>query len=323
MKNRPRVLVAALGGTISAVPDKQGHSVPARSATELVASVPEAGEIADVSTADVKRVSSRAITPSNMCSLARRIRAGVREGCDGVVITHGTDTMEETAYALALQLDVGVPVALTGAMRLAHEAGADGPANLVAALRVAATPGAAMLGPVIVMHDEIHMARWATKVHTTHVAAFSSPGFGPIGHITEGKVHLHACRAASDYLGMPDGLDKRVEIIWVSAGTDGLLVDAAAPVADGMIVAGTGGGHVPPAMTVSLRSAIERGLPVVFASRCIGGPVLEDTYAGAGSETDLRAIGLHPAGTLAPIKARLRLLAALALGKSAEEVFPV
>ena len=322
MKDRPRVLVAALGGTISAAPDKQGHSIPARSATELVASVPEAGEIAAVSTADVKLVSSRAITPSDMCSLAQRIRVGVREGCDGVVVTHGTDTIEETAYALALQLDLGVPVVLTGAMRLAHEAGTDGPANLVAALRVAVTPRVAMLGPVIVMHDEIHMARWATKVHTSRVAAFSSPGFGPVGHVAEGKVHLHARCAASDYLGMPDRLDKRVEIIWVSTGADGLLVDAAASAAHGLIVAGTGGGHVPPAMAVSLRSAVERGLPIVLASRCIGGPVLEDTYAGVGSETDLRAIGLHPAGMLAPIKARLRLLAALALGKSAAEVFP-
>ena len=322
MKDRPRVLVAALGGTISAAPDKQGHSIPARSATELVASVPEAGEIAAVSTADVKLVSSRAITPSDMCSLAQRIRVGVREGCDGVVVTHGTDTIEETAYALALQLDLGVPVVLTGDMRLAHEAGTDGPANLVAALRVAVTPRVAMLGPVIVMHDEIHMARWATKVHTSRVAAFSSPGFGPVGHVAEGKVHLHARCAASDYLGMPDRLDKRVEIIWVSTGADGLLVDAAASAAHGLIVAGTGGGHVPPAMAVSLRSAVERGLPIVLASRCIGGPVLEDTYAGVGSETDLRAIGLHPAGMLAPIKARLRLLAALALGKSAAEVFP-
>lgn len=323
MSERARVLVAALGGTISAVPDERGHSVSAHSAADLVASVPEAGDVADISTADVKRVSSRAITPSDMCSLAQKIRAEVREGYDGVVVTHGTDTMEETAYALALQLDVDVPVVLTGAMRLAHEPGADGPANLVAALRVAATPGAAVIGPVIVMHDEIHMARWAMKVHTSRVAAFSSPSFGPVGHITEGRVHLHACHAARDYLGMPDKLDKRVEIIWVSAGVDGLLVDAASSVAQGLIVAGTGGGHVPPAMTESLRSAVERGLPVVLASRSISGPVLEGTYGGVGSETHLRTIGLHLAGTLAPNKARLRLLVALALGKSAAEVFPV
>ena len=323
MKGRPRVQVIALGGTISATSDERGYGVPVRDASDIVASVPEAGEIAEISAADVKQVSSRAITPADMCSLAHEIYAAVGEGCDGVVVTHGTDTMEETAYALALQLDVGVPVVLTGAMRLAHEAGADGPANLIAALRVAATPEAAALGPVIVMHDEIHTARWVTKVHTSRVAAFSSPGFGPVGYVAEGNVHLHARRTGRDYLGVPDRLDKRVEIIWVSAGVDGLLVDAAASAAQGLVIAGTGGGHVPPAMTESLRAAVERGLPVVLASRCISGPVLEATYGGVGSETYLRAIGLHSVGALAPLKARLRLLTALALGKSAAEVFPV
>jgi L-asparaginase len=258
-----------------------------------------------------------------MCALAHEVRNGVAEGYDGVVVTHGTDTMEETAYALALQLDIEIPVVLTGSMRLSHEPGADGPANLVRALRVATTPAAGRLGPVIVMQDEIHLARWVTKVHTSRVAAFSSPGLGPVGHVVEGNVYLHACCASRDYLGMPDRLDKRVEIIWVSTGADGLLVDAAATVAQGLVVAGTGGGHVPPQMTGSLQSAVEHGLPIVLASRCIDGPILEGTYGGVGSETHLRSIGLHSAGELAPIKARLRLLTALALGKGAAEVFPV
>jgi L-asparaginase len=136
-------------------------------------------------------------------------------------------------------------------------------------------------------------------------------------------VRIHACYAPGDYLGMAGSLDKRVEIIWVAAGADGLLVDAAATAAQGLIVAGTGGGHVPPPMTRSLQSAVERGLPVVLASRCIDGHVLESTYGGVGSETHLLSIGLHPAGALAPIKARLRLLTALALGKGAAEAFPV
>jgi L-asparaginase len=282
-----------------------------------------AAGIADVTGADVKQVPSRAITPADMCALAHEVRKGVAEGYDGIVVTHGTDTMEETAYALALQLDVDIPVVLTGSMRPSHDPGADGPANLLRALLVATTPDAGRLGPVVVMQDEIHLARWATKVHTSRVAAFSSPGLGPVGNVVEGKVRLHACCAPRDYLGLPDKLDKRVEIIWVAAGADGLLVDAAATVAQGLVVAGTGGGHVPPQMIRSLQSAVERGLPVVLASRCVDGPVLEDTYGGVGSETHLRSIGLHSAGTLAPIKARLRLLTALALGKGAAEVFPV
>jgi L-asparaginase len=320
---RPRVLLVALGGTISAVPDERGHSAPTRSAAEILASVPGAEDFVEVRVADAKQVSSRAITPADMYSLAREIRAEVEAGCEGVVVTHGTDTMEETAYALALQLDVDVPLALTGAMRLAHELGADGPANLMSALRVAATPEAAVLGPVVVMHDEIHAARWVAKLHTSRVAAFSSPGFGPVGQIVEGRIRLHTIRPGRDYLGLPDRLEQRVELVWVSAGADGLLIEAAAAAADGLVVAGTGGGHVPPAMAESLREVVERGLPTVLASRCVGGPVLEETYRGVGSETYLIEAGLQPVGLLSPLKARLRLLTALALDMDASEVFPV
>lgn len=324
MKKRPRVLLFALGGTISASPDAGGHNFPARAAADLLGSIPGAKQIAEVTAADVKRVPSRAVTPADMCALAQEIRAGVDEGYDGVVVTHGTDTIEETAYALALQLDADVPVVLTGAMRPSGEPGADGPANLLAALRVAATPAVGTLGPVVVMHDEIHLARRVTKGHTSRVAAFSSPGFGPAGYVVESRVRLHASAGEGDFLGLPDRLDARVELVWVAAGCDGLLVEAAYSVADGLIVAGTGGGHVPPAMTSALRAAVEGGLPVVLASRCGAGPVLENTYGGDGSETHLLGVlGLHPAGTLAPVKARMRLMVGLALGKSAREVFPV
>jgi len=323
VKKRPRVLLFALGGTISASPDADGRNFPARAAADLLGSIPGAKEIAEVTAADVKRVPSRAVTPADMCALAHEIRARVAEGYNGVVVTHGTDTIEETAYALALQLDAGVPVVLTGSMRPPSDPGADGPANLLAALRVAATPAAGALGPVVVMHDEIHLAPRVTKVHTSRVAAFSSPGLGPAGFVIEGRVRLHVSTGERDFLGLPERLDKRVELVWVVAGCDGLLVEAASSAAGGLVVAGTGGGHVPPAMTNALRAAVERGLPVVLASRCGGGPVLENTYGGEGSETHLLgALGLHSAGTLAPVKARLRLMVALALGKSAGEVFP-
>ncbi len=312
----------SLGGTIAGAPDELGRNAPARSAGELLASVPEADDLADIRVADVGQKPSRAISPTDMHALAREIGRGLQDGCDGVVVTHGTDTMEETAYALALMLEPRVPVALTGAMRPGHEVGSDGPANLLAALRVAATPEAAALGPVVVMHDEIHAARWVTKAHTSRVAAFDSPGFGPIGTVVEGRVLLHVDSVRPEFLGVPDELTRRVELVWVSAGADGTLVDAAAAIDDGLVVAGTGGGHVPPAMAGSLQKAVEGGLPVVLASRCAGGPILEETYGGVGSESHLRSIGLVPAGTLAPLKARLRLMVALALGMGAAEAFP-
>ena len=323
MKRRPRVLVAALGGTISAVPDAQGRNVPARSAAQLVEAVPGTEEVAEVFAVDVGRTSSRAIVPADMCRLAHELESRVRGRCDGVVVTHGTDTVEETAYALALMLDVDVPVVVTGAMRLPHAAGTDGPANLLAALQVAVTLEVASLGPVVVMHDEIHLARAVVKSHTSRVAAFSSPGFGPAGYVSEGKVYLSSLPTGHDYLGLPGILDVRVELIWVAAGADGLLVDAAASVAQGLVIAGTGGGHVPPPMADSLRAAVERGLPVVLTSRTGSGPLLEHTYGGAGSEVHLREIGVRPAGMISPLKARLRLMVGLALGKDLAEIFPV
>lgn len=321
MRARPEVLLVSLGGTIAGVPDERGQNAPARSAADLLTSAPGAADLAEIRVADVRQKPSRAISPSDMHALAREIRKGIKEGCDGVVVTHGTDTMEETAYALALMLDSRVPVALTGAMRPGYVPGADGPANLLAALRVAATSEAGALGPVVVMHEEIHAARWVAKAHTSRVAAFASPGFGPVGTVVEGRVRMHVDSIRSEFLGSPDELARRVELVWVSAGADGALVEAAATVADGLIVAGTGGGHVPPAMAESLQRAVEGGLPVVLASRCAAGPVLEETYGGVGSETHLRSIGLIPAGTLTPLKARLRLMVALALGKNPAEAF--
>jgi L-asparaginase len=323
MSGRPRLLLLAAGGTIATAPDETGNVRPALTAHDLLHAVPDAAYRAQIVAEDVFRKSSRAMTPDDMCQLAHRIARAVREGVAGVVVTHGTDTMEETAYALALQLQRAVPIVLTGAMRLPNEPGADGPANLLAALRVAATPEAAALGPVVVMGNEIHLARFVAKVHTTQVMAFASPGFGPIGHVLEGRVHLHVRPTSDDYLGLPERIGARVELIWATAGADGLLVDAAAPVAQGLVVAGTGGGHLPPALAESVVAAATRGLPTILASRTGAGPILEGTYHGIGSETHLLSHGVLPAGWLSPLKARLRLLVALALGRPVGDIFPV
>lgn len=323
MKRRRRILLAALGGTISASVDEQGRYTPVRSGAELLDSVPGILELADVEAAEVARLPSHAVTPADMHDLARGVREWAGAGYDGVVVTHGTDTMEETAYALALQLDLEIPVVLTGAMRPGEEPGSDGPANLIAAVRVAASSEFAGLGPLVVMNDEVHGARRATKVHTSRVAAFASPSFGPLGYVVEDRAVLNTRPAARDYLGMPQTMDKRVELVWAAAGSDGLLVEASAAVADGIVVAGTGGGHAPKSMAESLERAVASGVPAVLASRCVSGPVLEGTYDGPGSETHLIGAGLLPAGDLSPLKARLRLLTALSLGLDPEEVFPV
>jgi L-asparaginase len=312
-----------LGGTISGSADPHGRSVPSLTAEELVARVPEIGDLAEIEFGLAMRVGSHELTPATVCELAHEIVARVAGGCDAVVVTQGTDTLEETAYALALQLDVGVPVVLTAAMRPPIAAGSDGPANLVAAFQVATTSTVAALGPVVVMHDEIHHPCWVTKAHTSRVAAFASPGRGPIGVLAEGSVKLDSRPVASDLLGLPKRVEQRVDIVWTWIGADGQLVDAAASDAAGLVVGAMGGGHVPPAMVSALRRAVESGKPVVLASRCAEGPILTRTYAGPGTETELLGMGLIPAGCLSAVKSRLRLLVALELGIPPTEVFPV
>jgi L-asparaginase len=181
----------------------------------------------------------------------------------------------------------------------------------------------AALGPVLAIQDELHLARWVTKSHTSRVAAFASPETGPVGALVEDRVELVPCGRPDDHLGMPVRLDAtRIELIWVAAGMDGFLLDAAAEWADGIVVAGSGGGHVPPPVAEAIGRAIGAGVPVVIASRCAAGSTLARTYSGEGGEIHLRELGALFAGRMPALKARLRLQVALALGRSASEAFP-
>jgi L-asparaginase len=319
-----QISLLATGGTISTRPRASG-SVPVHGAEDLAASL---GDLSGTTLRprDVSKVPSHAVTAADMWDLAAEVDAEIRAGADGVVVTHGTDTLEETAYALALLVETRVPVVLTGAMRPPHVNGPDGLANLGAAVSAASCPALAAYGPVVVIHDEIHVARWVTKQHSSRVAAFESPSAGPVGVLVEGEVELLLGPApGSDRLpvvGPPDGV--RVELLWTAAGADGFVVDAVADGVDGVVVAGTGGGHAPPALADALIRLVEAGRPVVLASRCGGaGRVLQRTYGGDGSEKHLLSRGLVPAGSLPPLKARLRLLFGLSAGLSASELFPV
>jgi L-asparaginase len=208
-------------------------------------------------------------------------------------------------------------------MRPPHAVGSDGPANLAAAVTAAGHSPLAAYGPVVVHQDEIHAARWVTKLHSTRVAAFASPAAGPVGLVVEDDVVL--------LLGPPPGADRlsaaavpvrRIELLWAAAGADGLVVDAIADLVDGLVVAGTGGGHVPPPLAEALVRVVRSGRPVVLASRCASGHVLSATYGGVGSEIQLLADGLVSAGALSPLKARLRLMFGLSAEMRPAELFP-
>jgi len=316
-----KISLLGTGGTISTTPGETG-AVPGLNAAQMTTGLPR--DAWQIRARDIMKKSSRAIGPPDMWHLASAVREEINAGAQGVVITHGTDTLEETAYALALLLEPTVPVVLTGAMRPPHAPGADGPANLQSALVAAASRELTPYGPVVVFADEIHVARWVTKQHSARVAAFASGAAGPVGAIVEGRLHL--------MLGpvpVPDRLPAepapprhRVELLWTTAGADGLLVRALAGKIDGLVVAGTGGGHVPPLLAEELVELAAHGCPVVLASRCASAPqVLTKTYGGVGSEGHLLNAGLVPGGSLAPLKCRLRLMFGLATGLTANQLF--
>lgn len=322
------VSLLTTGGTIATGPGPDGAS-PQRGADELadlVRTATAGGPLSAVElrSREVVRLPSHAMTPQTMYLLAQHVQQEIDGGADGVVITHGTDTMEETAYALAMLVDTPVPVVVTGAMRPPHHPGPDGAANLVAAVVAASEPTLAAYGPVVAHQDELHLARWVTKMYSARVAAFGSPATGPVAAVSEDRVvTLQGPPAVSDRLPVSGPPAHRVELLWASAGADGLLLTAIADQVDGLVMAGAGGGHLPAAMAEAAALLAESGLPVVLSSRCVVPQVLTNTYSGLGSEVQLQAAGLISAGALQPLKARLRLIAALTAGLDPHDVFAI
>ena len=325
MTRLSHIRLLAVGGTISGLPDARGGIQMTLTGAELVQSLPELAGVAEVEMGDFASIPSFSITVSDMRALALEVLRAFDEGCEGVVITHGTDTIEETAYGLALMLPRDRPVVLTGAMRNPSLPGTDGPANLLAACRVATSAEAAGLGPVVILNDEIHAARFAAKTHTTRPSTFASPGAGPIGEVVEGRVYIWFRPAYEDYVGLPESVEHvTVELVRTMADPEETLLRAAVESAPaGIVIEGTGGGHVPPPLLPALDEALRSGIPIVVASRCPSGRNLERTYGMPGGEIDLIERGALPAGALAGHKARLRLLAGVALGRDPSSLFPV
>ncbi|APE20974.1 MULTISPECIES: asparaginase [Streptomyces] len=301
-----RVTVFTLGGTISA----RGGDAARMSGQEVLA---ELGGDHDIVLNDFRRVPSSTLTHADLAALAAEIRATVAAG-SGVVVVQGTDTLEETAFLLDLLCTTEQPIAVTGAMRRPDLPGADGPANLAAALAVAADPACRDLGVLVVLADEIHAARLARKSHTTSVATFTSPGAGPLGTVVEGEPRI-LFRPAVPAAACPLKLDPevRVALVTLSLGDRGELLDAVDDRFQGLVVAAFGAGHAPGWLVEPL-AEIARRIPVVLASRTGGGATLTDTYRSPGSEYDLLHHGLIPAGPLDPAKARILLHTLLSSG---------
>ncbi|GLX22534.1 asparaginase [Streptomyces lavendulae] len=316
------VLVLALGGTIAMTPTSSAAGVaPTLSGSDLVAAVPGLGGF-EVSTEDFRKLPGASLAISDIVDLVHRLEQADREGVDGIVVTQGTDTLDETAFLTDLYYRGSAPVVFTGAMRSATAAGADGPANILAAVQAATGGGLRGAGVFVVMGDEIHAARYVRKMHTTSPAAFTSPAAGPVGHLVEGAVRLRhpLKRTAPVALPLTPALvAAEVEVVTASLGSSGILLEGLEGKIAGLVVAAFGVGHVPQTWVSRLASLAE-AMPVVLASRIGTGPVLTSTYAFPGSESDLLARGLIAAGALDPYKARLVLAALLAAGTPREAI---
>jgi L-asparaginase len=306
--------VLGLGGTI-AMTSSDGQGVtPTLSAGNLLAAVPGLADVAATLSATTFRSRPGAsLTFEDLAALGDAIRDELAAGAAGVVVTQGTDTIEETAYLLDLLHAGGETVVVTGAMRNPTLAGADGPANLLAAIRVAADPGCRGQGVLVVFNDEIHAARRVRKTHSTSTATFQSPNGGPIGYVIEGRPRVLNPIAHRHHLPAGALAAPHVGLLTATLGSDGRSVPRPDSGLDGLVVAGFGVGHVPESWVEPLTS-LAATIPVVLCSRTGAGSVLSHTYGFPGSEQDLQARGLVGAGLLDSYKARILLHLCLAAG---------
>ena len=305
----PRLHLISLGGTIASTGAETSSGVgPKLGAADLVAAVPGLDGLAEITTEQLAQVGSSSLTPDLVVAVARAARAAVDDGARGIVVTQGTDTLEETAYLLSLLGDDRAPIAVTGAMRNPTLAGPDGPANLLAAAQVALSDELRGVRSVAVFSDEIHDPQWVRKDHTTSTAAFTSgPHAGPIGWVHEGSVRLHGRPVAAPSVALPSTSIPPVALVPAGLGEDLRLVDALADLGyAGAVIDGVGGGHVH-ADAVPRLEALAARMPVVLASRTGSGLMLASTYGYPGSELDLLGRGLRSAGPLPGRKARLLL----------------
>lgn len=306
-----KLLILHTGGTISMSEDEDGNVSPSAK-NPLLNALEKLSHPAELYQEAILNLPSPHMTLNHWQLLKNRIEKAVHsERFDGIVITHGTDTLEETAYFLDLALNVNIPIAITGAMRSSNELGADGLINLQSAILVALCPESQNKGVLVVMNDEIHHAKFVTKTHTTNVATFQTPTFGPCGLIAKNRViyfqHL------SNYERYPiEKIEKtNVQLVKAYVGMDSFLLEQLAlSRCEGVIIEGFGAGNLPPSCLNGISALLNAGIPVVLVSRAFNG-VTQDVYDYLGGGKQLKQQGVIFTTGLSGQKARIKLLVLL------------
>ena len=305
-----KILVLHTGGTISMQADATGAVVTSQDNPMNHVSNPLEG--IEVHTLDFFNLPSPHIKPNHMLALYHKIKEEA-DNYDGVVITHGTDTLEETAYFLDTMKIPPIPIVLTGAMRSSNELGSDGVYNYLSALRVASDDKAADKGVLVVMNDEIHAAKYVTKTHTTNVSTFQTPTHGPLGLIMKQEI-LYFKTAEPRVRFDLEHIQGLVPIISAYAGmTDELIDMLDLEQLDGLVIQAFGAGNIPKETAQKLENLLQKGIPVALVSRCFNG-IAEPVYAYQGGGVQLQESGVLFVKELNAQKARLKLLIAINAG---------
>ena len=318
-----RVAVIGLGGTIAMRSADGRGAVPGLTAEDLVAQLPAAIAAQIVHVENFRQLPGAHLGLDDLVALAVRIEELEQSGAaNGFVVVQGTDTIEETVFALELLCRGSAPVVVTGAMRHAGLVSPDGAANIANSVVLAASPAARNRGAMVCFNDEVHAGWAAQKTAATNLAAFSSPGFGPLGHVIEGRAELmlEAVRWPA-VAGVPADVRPAPVALVAAALGEGPELLAAVEQGHwrGLVIQALGAGHLP-APWVEPLERLAREIPVVLATRVSRGPVLRETYAFPGSEQDLLGRGLIAAGYLSASKARVLLSLALGAGHAAQEM---
>lgn len=304
-----RVAVIFTGGTISMKVDERLKSaIPALSDEEIMATVSGIDRIAEIVPIHFGSFPSPHISIEKMFELAKIIgELQAREDIDGIVLTHGTDSLEETAYFLDLVVGSSKPVVVTGAMRNGSELGYDGPANLSSAICTACAKASINQGVLVVMNNQVYAADEVAKVHTLALDTFQSPDFGPLGIIDQDQVIYYRTRKNQPKPIEATGY-KKVGLVKSVAGDDGAILNFLVDQGyKGIVIEAMGRGNVPPAMLEGVDKAIAKNIPVVIVSRCLKGRVL-DSYGYPGGGRDLRERGVILGDNMSGQKARIKLM---------------
>jgi len=314
---KPKIEVLATGGTIAgaqASSSDVGYKSGTFSVDDLIKAVPQLKDLADLTGEQVANIASQTMNHEVWLKLAKRVNEVLKDGgADGVVTTHGTDTLEETAYFLSLVVKSDKPVVLVGSMRPATAISADGPANLYNAVALAASPEARGRGPLIVMDDEIHYAREAQKTNTTELDTFKSPNRGRAGVMNVGKIEFfsqnttaHTTKSEFNVDGKTPSDLPRVEIIYSYENLGPEVIDFLVKQGvKGIVLAGVGDGNSTDAAIGALSAAAKKGVAVVRSSRTGSGLVVRNV------EVDDDKLGFIASMELSPQKARILLMLAL------------